>query len=250
MPRVEGKTAVVTGGTTGIGYTAAERLLAEGAKTVLITGQNPERVRDAAAKLGNRASGLVVDQRQAGDIAKLAETVARDLGGVDVLFLNAGIALTAPTETQEEARYDEQMDVNVRGTFFTMQALLPHLRDGASVIVTTSVVDQIAMPGMAAYAASKAALRSLVRTWAAEFKDRGIRVNSVAPGPIETPIFGKLGLDEVAAQGMAERIQTLVPMGRFGSTGEIAGAVAFLASSDASYMTGEEITIAGGMAAL
>jgi len=249
MQRVEGKHAVVTGGTTGIGYSAAERLIAEGA-TVLITGQNAERVHDAAAKLGNRASGLVVDQRKPADIAKLAETVRGQWGGIDILFLNAGVVVLGPTEGQTEEQFDDQMDTNVKGPFFTMQKLAPLLRQGGSVIVTTSVVDQKGVPGMAAYAASKAALRSFVRTWAAEFKDRGIRVNSVAPGPIETPIFGKLGLDEASLNGMAASMQTMVPLGRFGAPAEIAGAVAFLASSDASYMTGEEITVAGGMQAI
>ncbi len=249
MHRMEGKFAIITGGTTGIGFSAAERLIAEGA-SVLVTGQNPERVQDAAARLGNRASGAVVDQRKATDIAKLAETVRRDHGGLDILFLNAGIVVLGATEQQTEAQFDEQFDTNVKGPFLTMQALAPLIRQGGSVIVTTSVVDRKGMPGMAAYAASKAAMRSLVRSWAAEFKDRGIRVNAVAPGPIETPIFGKLGLDEATAQSMAAGIQQGVPMGRFGAPAEIAGAVAFLASEDASYMTGEEITLAGGMAAL
>ena len=247
--RFEGKTALVTGGTTGIGYSTAERLLADGAKSVLITGQNPDRVREAAASLGNRAAGLVVDQRKQADIAKLAETLRADPGGLDIVFLNAGVALMAPTEGQDEAQFDEQIAVNVKGTFFVMKALLPLLRSGASVIVNTSVVSHLGPAGMAAYAATKAAVRSMVRTWAAEFKDRGIRVNAVAPGPIETPIFGKLGLDQATMEGMGAQMKAMVPMGRFGSAAEISGAVAFLASADASYMTGEELTLAGGMGA-
>ena len=249
MRRAEGKHAVVTGGTTGIGFSTAERLIAEGA-TVLITGQNGQRVHEAAAKLGNNASGLVVDQRKPGDIAKLAAAVQGQWGGIDILFLNAGIAVLGPTEGQTEEQFDDQMDTNVKGPFFTMQKLAPLLRQGGSVIVTTSVVDRKGVPGMAAYAASKAALRSFVRSWAAEFKDRGIRVNSVAPGPVETPIMGKLGLDEAQLNGMSASFQAMVPLGRFGAPAEIAGAVAFLASSDASYMTGEEITVAGGLQAI
>jgi NAD(P)-dependent dehydrogenase (short-subunit alcohol dehydrogenase family) len=249
MQRAEGKHAVVTGGTTGIGYSTAERLIAEGA-TVLITGQNAERVHQAAAKLGNHASGLVVDQRQPADIAKLAATVQRQWGGIDILVLNAGIVVLGPTEGQTEEQFDDQMDTNVKGSFFTMQKLAPLLRQGGSVIVNTSVADRKGVPGMAAYAASKAALRSFVRTWAAEFKDRGIRVNSVAPGPVETPILGKMGLDEAQLHGMSTSFQAMVPLGRFGAPAEIAGAVAFLASSDASYMTGEEITVAGGLQAI
>src|SRR5581483_10817242 len=179
MQRVEGKHAVVTGGTTGIGYSAAERLIAEGA-TVLITGQNAARVSAAAATLGNRASGFVVDQRKPGDIAKLADIVREQWGGLDILFLNAGVVVLGPTEEQTEDQFDQQMDTNVKGPFFTMQKLAPLLRPGGSVIVTTSVADQKGVPGMAAYAATKAALRSFVRTWAAEFKQRGIRVNAVS----------------------------------------------------------------------
>jgi NAD(P)-dependent dehydrogenase (short-subunit alcohol dehydrogenase family) len=249
MQRVEGKHAVVTGGTTGIGYSAAERLIAEGAR-VLITGQNADRVHDAAAKLGSYAIGLVVDQRKPDDIAKLAEVVQTKWGGIDVLFLNAGIALFAPTERETEEQFDTLMDTNVKGSFFTMQRLSPLLREGGSVIVTTSVVDQKGFPGMATYAATKAALRSFVRTWAAEFKDRGIRVNSVAPGPIETPIIGKMGLSDQELAHLATAMQASVPLGRFGKAAEIGGAVAFLASSDASYVTGEEITIAGGVATI
>jgi NAD(P)-dependent dehydrogenase (short-subunit alcohol dehydrogenase family) len=249
MQRVEGKNAVVTGGTTGIGYSTAERLVAEGA-TVLITGQNAERVRQAAAKLGNRASGVVVDQRNPAHIAKLADIVREQWGSLDILFLNAGIVVLGPTESQTEPEFDDQMDTNVKGPFFTMQKLAPLLRQGSSVIVTTSVVDRKGVPGMAAYAASKAALRSFVRTWAAEFKDRGIRVNSVAPGPVETPIFGKMGLDETQRNDMEAAMQSRVPLGRLGAPAEIAGAVTFLASADASYMTGEEITVAGGMQAI
>jgi NAD(P)-dependent dehydrogenase (short-subunit alcohol dehydrogenase family) len=249
MQRVEGKHAVVTGGTTGIGYSAAERLVAEGA-TVLITGQNTERVGEGAAKLGNRASGLVVDQRKPGDINKLADIVQEQWGGLDILFLNAGIAVLGPTEGQTEEQFDDQMDTNVKGPFLTVQKLAPLLRQGSSVVVTTSVADRKGVPGMAAYAASKAALRSLVRTWAAEFKDRGIRVNAVAPGPIETPILGKTGLDETQLNDLAEALRSQIPLGRFGAPAEIAGAVAFLASSDASFMTGEEITLAGGMQAI
>ena len=217
---------------------------------VLITGQNAERVREAAARLGNRASGLVVDQRNPDDIARLAGTVQEQWGGLDILFLNAGIVVLGPTEAQTEQQFDDQMDTNVKGSFLTMQKLAPLLRQGSSVIVTTSVVDRKGVPGMATYAASKAALRSFVRTWAAEFKDRDIRVNAVAPGPIETPIFGKMGLDETQLNGMAAAMQSRVPLGRFGAPAEIAGAVAFLASPDASYITGEEITVAGGMQAI
>lgn len=249
MQRVEGKHAVVTGGTTGIGYSTAERLIAEGA-TVLITGQNAERVHDAAAKLGNRASGLVVDQRKSGDIAKLAAAVQEQWGGIDILFLNAGVAVLGPTEAQTEEQFDEQMDTNVKGPFFTMQKLAPLLRPGSSVIVTTSVANQKGFPGWAAYSASKAALRSFVRTWAAEFKDRGIRVNAISPGPIDTPIASKMGLDETQLRNFAASLQSMVPLGRFGAPAEVASAVAFLASPDASYMTGEEVTVGGGMAAI
>jgi NAD(P)-dependent dehydrogenase (short-subunit alcohol dehydrogenase family) len=245
MNRLTGLNALITGGTTGIGYAAAQRLQSEGAR-IMITGQNADRVRSAADSLGGAAAGLVVDQSRVSDTTTLGDAVKRQFGQLDILFLNAGVTMLAPTEMESEAHFDQQMAINLKAPFFIMKAMLPLLRDGGAVIVNTSCLDQLGMPGMAVYSATKAALRSLVRTWAAELAGRKIRVNAIAPGPIETPIYGKLGLDQKSLEGMAGQIQAKVPLGRFGKVDEIAGAVAFLASRDAGFMTGEEITIDGG----
>ncbi len=249
MKRLDGARIVVTGGTTGIGFAAARRLIEEGAR-VMITGRDKGRVDSAVQALGHGTVGMVADQGQASSAGPLAERVASHFVKLDGLFLNAGIANLSPTESEEETRIDHQMAVNVKGPFLIVKAMLPIMEDGGAIVANTSVVGQIAMPGMAAYSATKAALRSLVRTWAAEFAPRRIRVNAVAPGPIETPIHAKFGLDASSLQGMAATIQGKVPMRRFGKPEEIAGAVAFLLSQDASYMTGQEITIDGGWAAL
>jgi NAD(P)-dependent dehydrogenase (short-subunit alcohol dehydrogenase family) len=249
MQRLAGKRIVVTGGTTGIGYASAERFVAEGA-TVLLTGQSAERVAQAATALGEQATGLVVDQSNLDSVHALAEAVRARFGALDVLFLNAGVAVPAATDAETESGFDRQFTINVKAPFFIMQALAPALASGASVIVNTTTLTSLGMPGMATYSASKAALRSLVRTWAAEYVGRGVRVNAIAPGPVETPIYAKLGLDEAGMQAWATQILGNVPMKRFASADEIAGAAAFLASADSAYMTGEELTLDGGWASV
>lgn len=249
MKRLNGARIVVTGGTTGIGFAAAQRFIEEGAR-VIVTGQDKGRVDSAVQALGYETVGIVADQSRSASAGMLAERVAGHFGKLDGLFLNAGIGSLSPTESEEEARIDRQIAVNVKGPFLTVKAMLPIMEDGSAIVANTSVLDQIAMPGMAAYSATKAALRSLVRTWAAEFAPRRIRVNAVAPGPIETPIYAKLGLDAPSLQSMAETIQGKVPMRRFGQPSEIAGTVAFLLSQDASYITGAEIIVDGGWAEL
>lgn len=243
--RFTDKLALVTGGTTGIGRAAVERLRAEGAR-VILTGQDPDRVRTAAVELG--ATGVVADGLDDTAPARLVEAVDAAGGVLDIVFLNAGIVVASPTENDSRDAFRRQFAINLEAPYFLLQALLPRLSQGASVIVNTSCLDEMGMPGMAAYAATKAALRSLVRTWAAEFAARGIRVNAVAPGPVETPIYGKLGLPAEQLQGLAGGIVSKVPLGRFGAPAEIAGAVAFLASQDATFMTGSELTADGGMA--
>jgi NAD(P)-dependent dehydrogenase (short-subunit alcohol dehydrogenase family) len=186
------------------------------------------------------------------DVAKLADTdklyaeVSQKLGKIDVLFVNAGVAKFAPLAETSEDLYDEQFDINVKGAYFTIQKALPFLNDGASIILNTSVAGQKGGAGATAYSATKAALRSLARTVAAELVGRGIRVNTVAPGPIVTPIFGRTGLPKEAFDEFAKEILARVPMKRFGQPEEVAGVVAFLASQDASYITGVEINVDGG----
>jgi NAD(P)-dependent dehydrogenase (short-subunit alcohol dehydrogenase family) len=244
MTRLENTTAIVTGGTTGIGYAIAERLIAEGAR-VLVTGQDAARVAQAAGRLGNAATGLVADQTGLVFLDAL-EAAARTLGRIDTLVLNAGVAPLQSTLDATEAEYDRLFQVNVKAPFFTVQRLAPLLADGGSIVAITSVLDQIASAGLVPYGATKAALRNLVRSWAVEFQPRGIRANAVAPGPISTPIYGKLGLDAATLEASGKQMLAKVPMGRFGQPEEIAGVVAFLASRDASYVTGADIIAAGG----
>ena len=245
MTALKGKRIVVTGGTSGIGYAAAEAMISEGAE-VIITGQDAQRVEDASQALGDAATGLVAPSQQPDSADRIAAAAKERFGGVDVVFANAGVTWPGPLGDITAEAVAHQFAVNFTGPLLTIQALAPLMGEGGSIIVTTSSLDRAGMPGMAVYSATKAALRSLVRTCAAELAERGIRINSIAPGPIETPIYAKLGMPEEQLQGMSEFILTKVPQGRFGKPEEIAGAAVFLASDASTYMLGEEITIDGG----
>jgi NAD(P)-dependent dehydrogenase (short-subunit alcohol dehydrogenase family) len=181
------------------------------------------------------------------EVDKLYKEVSQKLGKIDVLFVNAGVAKFAPFADTPESLYDEQFDINVKGAYFTIQKALPLLKEGASIILNTSVAGQKGTANASAYSATKAALRSLARTTAAELAGRGIRVNTVAPGPIVTPIFERTGLPKEALDEFAKDAITKIPLKRFGQPEEVAGVVAFLASQDASYITGVEINVDGGM---
>ena len=239
------KKGVVTGATTGIGFEAAKAMIDNGAE-VIVTGQNSERVHESANRLGPKAHPVVAASQDPDAAERLAEHVKEIFGKIDFIYANAGVAWPAPLGAIESAHAAEQLAINLTGPLLTVQALKPFLNDGASVFFTTSNLDQKGMPGMAIYSASKAALRSVVRTLAAELKGDGIRVNSIAPGPIETPIYSKIGMPEDQMNEMASGIVTQVPMGRFGKATEIAGAAVFLASDASSFILGEEITIDGG----
>ena len=246
MKRLEGKVAVVTGGNSGIGLATAKRLQEEGAR-VAISGRSKKTLDEAVKTIGNGVVAVQSDVAKLSDVDKLYSEVSRKLGKIDVLFVNAGIVKFLPLAETSESAYDEQFDINIKGAYFTIQKALPFLNDGASIILNTSVADSTGTAGTSAYSATKAALRSLARTAAAELAARSIRVNAVAPGPIVTPIFGRTGLSKEAFDEIAKDIVAQVPMKRFGQPEEVASVVAFLASKDASYITGVEINVDGGM---
>src|ERR1700726_425973 len=246
VKRLEGKVAVVTGGNSGIALATAKRFQEEGAR-VAIAGRSKKTLDEAVKIIGNGVLAMQTDVAKLTDVDKLYAEVSRKLGKIDVLFVNAGVAKFAPFAETSENIYDQNFDINIKGAYFTIQKALPFLNDGASIILNTSVADSTGFAGASAYSATKAALRSLARTAAAELVGRGIRVNAIAPGPIVTPIFGRTGLPKEAFDELARGIVDKVPMKRFGQPEEVAAAVAFLASQDASYITGVEINVDGGL---
>jgi NAD(P)-dependent dehydrogenase (short-subunit alcohol dehydrogenase family) len=244
--KLANKTILVTGGTSGIGLAAALRFQAEGAR-VIVTGTDPRRREEAAAALGGQATVLALDLRDVPSIGRAMASIRRTHGKLDVVFANAGAGTAAPLESVSEAQFDEQTSLNFKGAFFTVQQAAPLLGRGASVILTTSFLNAVGTPGLSVLSATKAAVRSLVRSLAAELAPRGIRVNAVSPGPTSTPFHSKLGLDDAALKQAAEDIESRVPLGRFAEAGDIAAAAAFLASDDAAYMTGAELVVDGGL---
>ena len=243
MNKLVGKVAVVTGGNSGIGYASAQRLKADGA-TVIITGRSAERVNQAAAELG--VTGIVADVSSLSALDSLVDQVKSAHQKVDILFVNAGVFAPAPVGQTTEDMFEMQMGINLKGAIFTIEKFLPILNDGASIINLSSINAYTGMPNTAIYAASKAALNSYTRTAATELAPRNIRVNAVNPGPVSTPIFGKVGMPEDQLSSFAQAMQERIPMKRFGKPEEIANMVAFLASDEASFITGGEYNVDGG----
>jgi len=249
MGKLEGKVAVVTGGNSGIGLATAKEFKEQGAR-VVITGRDQRTLDDAKRLLGDDVEAVRSDTSNLTDIDRLFAVVKEKFGKIDVLFVNAGVGKFVPLESVTEDFFDSIMDINFKGAYFTIQKALPLLNDNASIVLNASINAYIGMPNSSVYAASKAALITLARTLSAELVDRGIRVNVVSPGPVATPIFGKLGIDEDALDETLKNIKTQVPMKRFGRPEEIAKTVLFLASDDSSFLLGTEIVADGGMSQL
>jgi NAD(P)-dependent dehydrogenase (short-subunit alcohol dehydrogenase family) len=246
MHRFADKTALVTGGGSGIGRATVERLRAEGA-TVMTTGSSAASVARTQAELGDAVTVLEADALDLGAQRRLAAAVAERFGGLDVVVLNAGVSDWRPLEQWDEAGFDRVFDVNVKAPFFLLQALLPHLRDGAAVVVTGSNSGLGGNPGGSVYGASKAAVAGMARNWAAELMGRGIRVNVVSPGPTDTPLFDKLGIPAEHRDAAMREVVAGVPLGRLGAPAEIAAAIAYLASDEAGYAIGAELVVDGGV---
>jgi NAD(P)-dependent dehydrogenase (short-subunit alcohol dehydrogenase family) len=249
MGKLEGKVAVITGGNSGIGLATAKEFKEQGAR-VVITGRDQKTLDEAKGEIGGEVLAVRSDTSSLTDIDKLFNMVKERFGKIDVLFVNAGIGKFAPVEAVTEEVFDSIMNINFKGAYFTIQKALPLLNDNASIVLNASIIANIGMPNSSVYAASKAALITLARTLSAELVGRGIRVNVVSPGPVTTPILGRMGMPQDVLDETTKSIQTQVPMKRFGRPEEIAKTVLFLASSDSSFLLGTEIVADGGMSQL
>jgi NAD(P)-dependent dehydrogenase (short-subunit alcohol dehydrogenase family) len=241
MTKLQGKVAVITGGTTGIGFAAAKLFVEEGAY-VFITGRRQKELDEAVKAIGDNVTGVQGDVSKMADLDRLYETVKAKGKKIDIVFANAGVAELAALGGITEEHFDKLFDINVKGVLFTVQKALPLLNDGASIILTGSVASAKGTPAFWVYGATKAAIRKFVRAWTVELKDRRIRSNVLSPGPTETPILGQQPSDVIA------RLVSTIPMGRIGSSEEIAKAALFLASDDSSFVTGIELFVDGGRA--
>lgn len=247
MSKLEGKVAVITGGNSGIGKATARLFAQEGAR-VVVTGRRQYILDQAVAEIGHGAIGFCGDVADLDHHRALAEEVERRFGGLDVYVANAAVITIAPSATVTPAEYDAHFAVNTRGVFFGVQAIAPVMRDGGSIVVTSSLAATKVLDNHAVYAGSKAAVAAFARSWALELKARRIRVNVLSPGPTETAILGKLGIPETAVPGLRQTMSQTIPAGRMGSAEELASAALFLASDDSSFVNGTELHVDGGMA--
>jgi NAD(P)-dependent dehydrogenase (short-subunit alcohol dehydrogenase family) len=247
MGKLQGKIALVTGGTSGIGLATAKRFVEEGAY-VFITGRRDPELAAAVKEIGRNVTGVQGDTSQLADLDHLFAQIKREKGKLDIVFANAGIAKYAPFGKITEELYDSIFNINVKGLLFTVQKALPLLPDGASIILNASIVGSKGLSANSVYSATKAAVRSFARTWTTDLKDRRIRVNAVSPGSIETPGLNELLASSETGQQRLKMISSSVPLGRLGTPDEIAKAVVFLASEDSSYVTGAELFVDGGFA--
>ena len=247
MPKLEGKVAVITGGNSGIGKAAARRFAHEGAR-VVITGRRQDMLDQAVAEIGHGAIGLRGDVADLDHHRVVADEVERRLGGLDVYVANAAVITIAPSATVTPAEYDAHFAINTRGVFFGLQAIAPVMRDGGSIVITSSLAATKVLDNHAVYAGSKAAVAAFARSWALELKARRIRVNVLSPGPTETAILGKLGIPEAEVPDFLHAVSQTIPAGRMGSAEELASAALFLASDDSSFVNGTELHVDGGMA--
>ena len=247
MGKLEGKIALVTGANSGIGLATAKRFVTEGAY-VYITGRRDAELARAAAAIARNVTAVPGDVSKAADLDRLFAQIQREKGRLDIVFANAGVAKFAPLGTISEEFYDSIFDVNVKGLLFTVQKALPLMPEGGSIIVNASVVASKGLPANSVYSATKAAVRSFARTWTTDLKSRRIRVNAVSPGSIDTPGLNDLLASSEVGEQRRKAITSAVPLGRFGTPDEIAKVVVFLASDDASYVTGAELFVDGGFA--
>jgi NAD(P)-dependent dehydrogenase (short-subunit alcohol dehydrogenase family) len=246
MTKLTGKVALITGGNSGMGLATAKLFAAEGAK-VVITGRRKAELDDAAKSVGPSVLAVQGDVSLLADLDHLFAAIKHKFGHLDIVFANAGFGEFGPLGQVTEDQFDRQFATNVKGLFFTVQKALPLLRDGASIILNASVAAHKGMEAMSVYSATKAAVRSFARTWTTDLKGRKIRVNTISPGPIDTPIFGKMGLSEEQASGFKQALPGMVPLGRMGTMDEIAKTALFLASDDSSYITGIDLAVDGGL---
>ncbi len=249
MPKLDGKLALITGGTSGIGFATAKAFIAEGAH-VAITGRDAGRLEVATQELGGETFALRADVSDLNQLDELYRTLEDRFGALDIIFANAGIVKEAGLDDTIEEVFDEIFDINVKGVFFTVQKAIPMLRNDASVILNASIAPSVGSPGSAVYAASKAAVRAFARNFSASLAPRGIRVNVVSPGPIATRVWVPSGIKPEDLKAAHQRERQKIPLGRFGTPEEVAQVVVFLASSDSSFMLGAEIVIDGGKSGL